>query len=40
MKLPTFLFIKMRKGHWSLLLHMRDPKIRKKATEVYYFIDL
>ena len=33
MKLPTFLFIKMRKGHWSLLLHMRDPKIRKRLLK-------
>ena len=32
-KLPTFLFIKMRKGHWSLLLHMRDPKIRKRLLK-------
>ena len=39
-KLPTFLFIKMRKRPLEFIIAYERSKDKKKATEVYYFIDL
>ena len=40
MRLPTFLFIKMRKRPLEFIIAYERSKDKKKATEVYYFIDL
>ena len=40
MKLPTFLFIKMRKRPLEFIIAYERSKDKKKATEFYYFIDL
>ena len=40
MKLPTFLFIKMRRRPLEFIIVYVRSKDKKKAIEVYYFIDL
>jgi len=40
MKLPTFLFIKMRKRPLEFIIAYEKSKDKKKAIEIYYFIDL
>ena len=40
MRLPTFLFIKMRRRPLEFIIAYERFKDKKKVTEVYYFIDL
>ena len=39
MRLPTFLFIKMRRMPLEFIIAYGRSKDKKKAIEVYYFID-
>ena len=40
MRLPTFLFIKMRRRPLEFIIAYERSKYKKKTIKIYYFIDL